>query len=86
MEDNKEITFEANCQICGTKNVSCRNHHLVPQRLLKQLPFNKVKRWEHLKVIACDNCNRFFHPEAHLYKKIIYLENKIKELEQKLKQ
>jgi len=45
-----EITFISNCRICGAKNVSCRVHHLIPQRLLAILPKTKVREWEFQKV------------------------------------
>jgi len=77
MELTKEITFNANCQICSKKDVPCRKHHLVPQRLLNILPIKNRKKWEHLKVVACDKCNRYFHPENKLYQKISVLENKL---------
>lgn len=74
---NKEITFNANCEICGRKNVPCRKHHLVPQRLLKILPFKRKERWERMTVIACNSCNCHLHPENKLYNRIKVLEGMI---------
>jgi hypothetical protein len=38
----------------------------------------KRKQWEHLKVVICNSCNNFFHPENKLYEKIRVIENKLK--------
>lgn len=80
-EHNNEYTFMADCDICQRKNTPCRSHHLIPSRLLKKLPPRLKKRWEFQKVNACNSCNSFLHPENHLYKKIEFLESRIKELE-----
>lgn len=81
---SSDITFIADCQICPRKNVPCRQHHFVPQRLLKKLPFGLAKRWEFQKVIICNSCNGYFHPENHLYEEIEYLKNQITDLKAKL--
>lgn len=78
---SEEITFNADCEVCRRKDTPCRNHHLVPQRLLRILPVSWTKRWEFQKVRICNSCNSYFHPEEHLYFKIKWMENKIKELE-----
>ncbi|MEK6886830.1 MAG: hypothetical protein AABW88_03280 [Nanoarchaeota archaeon] len=75
----KEITFNADCEICGTKDTPCRNHHLIPQRLLNVLPMNRKKRLEHMKMRACNKCNGYLHPENKLYERIEVLEKKVKE-------
>ena len=73
----KEITFQATCEICGHKNVPCRNHHLIPKRLIKILKRNKAKKWSKKTVIACSKCNRFLHPENILYKQILILKQEL---------
>ena len=74
----KEITFNADCEICGEKDTPCRNHHLIPQRLLKILPMNRVKRLQHMKLRACNSCNNYIHPENKLYARINELEEKVR--------
>lgn len=69
---NNEITFIADCEICGKKNKQCRNHHLIPRRLLKILRKSKARKWWKMTVIACDKCNRYLHPENVLYQQIMH--------------
>lgn len=75
-----EITFISNCDLCGERDVQCRNHHLIPQRLLNILPLNRKKRWQHMKVVACTKCNGYLHPENKLYRTIEDLRSKLKEV------
>jgi DNA repair photolyase len=79
-EQIRAITFIANCEICPRKNVPCRNHHFVPQRLLRTLPLELQRRWEYMKVRICNSCDKYMHPEEHLYLKIKYLEGEIEKL------
>ena len=75
---NEDITFIANCEICGKKDVSCRGHHMIPQRLMNILPKKRVKQYNFWKLKVCDICNNHFHPENKLYEKIRILEKVIK--------
>jgi len=87
---NKEITFQSTCDVCGKVNQPCRNHHLVPQRLLRNIPISRANRWKHTKVIICNSCNGYFHPENKLYEQINVLRKqlgyKIKEIDDDNKQ
>jgi hypothetical protein len=73
----EEILHEGDCQICGARNVPCRNHHIVPRRLLEILPKSRARRWEHQKIRICNKCNAYIHPENRLYEKILILEKKL---------
>jgi len=77
MGTDHEIVFKADCQVCGRKDADCRNHHLIPRRLLATLPFNRQKQWKHLQVRICSSCNSYIHPENKLYKKIIILKKQL---------
>jgi hypothetical protein len=81
-KETGEITFKGDCQICGEKNKECRTHHLIPKRLIRELNLTMAKKWIEYKVLACNNCNLFLHPENYLYKKLINL----KKLNHKLTQ
>jgi hypothetical protein len=73
-----EIRFISNCKVCGRKQVMCRNHHLIPKRLLATLPLKQQKKWRYQIVVICDKCNRFIHPENVLYRKIKGLMKELK--------
>lgn len=69
-----EITFNSDCEICGRKDTPCRNHHLIPQRLINTLPPDRMRRFEHMKLRICNSCNGYIHPENKLYNRIHVLE------------
>jgi len=77
MSTEPEVLFMGDCQICGDREVSCRNHHIVPRRLLAILPKSRARRWEHQKIRICTRCNNYIHPENKLYLKILVLEKKL---------
>lgn len=77
---SKEETFTADCCLCGAKDVPCRNHHLIPQRLLNILPISRRKRFKFQVIKACNRCNRVLHPENKLYERINVLVKEIKKL------
>jgi hypothetical protein len=77
MTTEPEVLFIGDCQICGERDVSCRNHHIVPRRLLAILPKSRARRWEHQKIRICNRCNNYIHPENKLYLKILVLEQKL---------
>ena len=74
---SNEITFISICEVCGKRDVPCRNHHVSPQRLLKTLTFEKVKQWRYQTIRICNKCNGYMHPENHLYEQIIYLKKQL---------
>jgi hypothetical protein len=73
----EEITFIARCELCHKADRPCRNHHLIPMRLLKRLPKNTYLRWFKKTIIVCNQCNGYIHPENHLYQRINYLEGQL---------
>jgi hypothetical protein len=85
LEWTKEKTFNSTCEICKRKDTPCRKHHIIPRRLLKKLPLELTKKWEYQKLIICNSCQGYFHPEQKLYRHIFVLEDKIKRLEEEIK-
>jgi hypothetical protein len=73
----KEITFNADCQICDRKNTPCRMHHLIPMRLIKILPMRKAKYWKLQTLKVCNSCNNHLHPENKLYEQIKVLKEQL---------
>jgi RNase P subunit RPR2 len=76
-KEHEEHLFTGDCQLCGKQNTPCRNHHMIPKRLLEILPKSKASIWEHQKVRICNRCNRFIHPENTLYRQIYILKKKL---------
>ena len=72
-----EVVFDGDCQICGEREVSCRNHHLIPRRLLAILPKGKASKWEFQKLRICNRCNNYMHPENRLYRQIFALKKQL---------
>jgi len=72
-----EKTFEGRCDLCHKTHRACRNHHLIPQRLLKILPKNSYLRWFKQTIVVCSKCNSYIHPENKLYERINWLENQL---------
>jgi len=81
VKDNKkitpEITFIDTCDLCGMKKVQCRNHHLIPRRLINIIHPKKMRYWKLQVVKACDRCNLFLHPENKMYGQIRALQYEI---------
>jgi hypothetical protein len=71
---HEEITFQGQCEICGRKNTPCRNHHVVPRRLLAIIPKNRAHKFEFWKIRICNSCNNQFHIENKFHKRICLLE------------
>ena len=82
----EETLFNGDCELCLRKDTPCRNHHLVPVRLIKILPYRIAKEWNRKKVRICNSCNIYMHPENKLYKQIAFLKQqlgyKLKEVEE----
>jgi hypothetical protein len=78
MSEGEEITFVGQCEVCGRKQIPCRNHHMVPRRLLAIIPKNRARKFEFWKLRICDSCNKYFHVENKFWKKIQLLETIIK--------
>jgi len=72
----EEHTFTARCDLCHKQDRACRNHHLIPMRLLNILPKNTYLRWFKQTIVVCSSCNNFIHPENKLYGRINFLEEK----------
>lgn len=73
-----EVTFVGDCEVCGRKHQPCRNHHVVPRRLLSVIPKNRARKFEFWKIRICDSCNNYFHVENKFWHKIQLLEKIIK--------
>lgn len=73
-----EIRFSGDCEICHNKTVPVRNHHLIPQRLLNNIPQRFAKQWRRNTVKVCDRCNKYIHIENSLLRDLHMLRAQIK--------
>lgn len=73
----EEILFQGDCQLCLRKDTPCRNHHLIPVRLIKILPHKTTNEWKRKTIRICSSCNSYIHPENKLYKTIAFLKSQI---------